>query len=268
MKIYHYTSIQTLALILHYKTMRFNRLDRVDDVEEAAYGSGPYNINLSQYHFVSCWTKSNEENLALWNMYTRYKGVRIGLESVPFKTYKVNDKFTSLLKSPMKFGTDYFASSFNNPTTLYDIEYVDNPKEKVAKLAIPTNNGGMIFDTTHVGIYKRKEWAMQQESRFKLNVSPVNYHEAFNALMKDPSNPTNVMIKLFDSIGPSLGANKPISTKYIDLPLDEDKLQHIEVMLGPLTTVADRIIVESLVKPYSNSNICESIFKGKIGDKR
>lgn len=72
MKIYHYTSIQTLALILHYKTMRFNRLDRVDDIEEAVYGSGPRNINMSQFH-------------------------------------SRNDNFTSLLKSPMKFGEDYFA---------------------------------------------------------------------------------------------------------------------------------------------------------------
>ena len=30
-KIYHYTSIETLALILKYKTIRFNRLDQVDD---------------------------------------------------------------------------------------------------------------------------------------------------------------------------------------------------------------------------------------------
>lgn len=53
----------------------------------------------------------------------------------------------------------------------------------------------MIFDTSHFGRYKRKEWAMQQEARFKLNVSPVNYHEAYNALVKDSTNPTNVMIK-------------------------------------------------------------------------
>lgn len=31
MKLYHYTSIETLALILKHKTIRFSRLDRVDD---------------------------------------------------------------------------------------------------------------------------------------------------------------------------------------------------------------------------------------------
>ena len=34
MKLYHYTSLATLALILKNRTIMFNRLDRVDDVEE------------------------------------------------------------------------------------------------------------------------------------------------------------------------------------------------------------------------------------------
>lgn len=34
MRIYHYTNIETLALVLKNKTIRFNRLDRVDDLEE------------------------------------------------------------------------------------------------------------------------------------------------------------------------------------------------------------------------------------------
>lgn len=31
MKIYHYTSLENLALILKHKTIRFNRLDRMED---------------------------------------------------------------------------------------------------------------------------------------------------------------------------------------------------------------------------------------------
>ena len=36
MKIYHYTNIEALALILKNQTIRFNRLDKVDDIEEDA----------------------------------------------------------------------------------------------------------------------------------------------------------------------------------------------------------------------------------------
>ena len=63
MKIYHYTSIETLALIVQNKTIRFNRLDFVDDCEESLYGSGPTNIKLGQYTFVSCWTKDCKHSI-------------------------------------------------------------------------------------------------------------------------------------------------------------------------------------------------------------
>ena len=87
MNLFHYTSIEALALILKNKTIRFNRLDCVDDLEESMYGSGPNDIKLGQYQFVSCWTKDCEENIALWKMYTSNKGVRICLDSDMFKTY-------------------------------------------------------------------------------------------------------------------------------------------------------------------------------------
>lgn len=278
MKIYHYTTIPTLALILHSKKMRFNRLDRVDDIEESAYGSGPLNIKLSKYHFVSCWTKSGNENLALWNMYTRYKGVRIGLESVPFETYKVTDTFSSLIPESMMFGKDYFASSFNNPATLYDIEYVDNPKERI-KLLVETKDDRTSFDTPHIGIYKRKEWEIQQESRFKINVFPFDFRYVIEEVKKNHShcevdkliskeNIGSIMFGMIKSTVPSMALNKPVSLEYIDRPLDLDKLNHIEVMLGPLTTEADRIIVDSLLKSFPNHVLIDSTFKGKIRDKR
>ena len=113
-KIYHYTSIETLELILKNKKIRFNRLDKVDDMEESIYGSGPNRTKLGIYAFVSCWTKSEKENPALWKMYTDYKGVRIGLDAMPFKTYKAKDGFTSFFQEAMNFGSDYFILSFCN----------------------------------------------------------------------------------------------------------------------------------------------------------
>ena len=34
MKIHHYTNLESLAMILKNRTIRFNRLDKVDDLEE------------------------------------------------------------------------------------------------------------------------------------------------------------------------------------------------------------------------------------------
>lgn len=268
MKIYHYTSIQTLALILKHKKIRFNRLDRVDDMEESIYGSGPFQTKLGMYTFVSCWTKNSTENLALWNMYTRYKGIRIGIDEMPFTTYKVNDNFTSLLPNVMNFGTDYFMTSFNNEAKLYDVEYVNNLQDEIKKLIKPTGNGGIIVDTTRIGIFKRKEWAMQEESRFKITVQPADVYGAAKETLNTQSAPIyNFLNKMFETLGSSIIENNPINTTYIDLCLDNKKLDDIEIMMGPLTSEADIIIVESLLKPFPNSHISKSTFWGKLREK-
>lgn len=266
MMIYHYTTIQTLALILKHKTIRFNRLDRVDDLEESVYGSGPTSAKLAQYCFVSCWIKSNRENLSLWNMYTRYKGVRIGIDEMPFVTYKVNENFKSFFKSPMGMGIDYFYSSFMNEAKLYDIEYVDNPEEKIHELIQPAGKEGMYIQAPNIGIYKRKEWSIQQESRFKVMVQPINMNYVMNNANTE-DNGFDTILKMVESIGPSIAQSRPICKKYIDLPLLPEKLENIEIMMGPLTSEADRIIVDALLASYPNAKVKDSTFLGKMREK-
>lgn len=67
--IYHYTSIESLALTLKNRTIKFNRLDNVDDINETQF-LDHYGRTFSQYMFISCWTENSEKNLAFWNMYT------------------------------------------------------------------------------------------------------------------------------------------------------------------------------------------------------
>ena len=38
-------------------------------------------------------------------------------------------------------------------------------------------------------------------------------------------------------------------------------------MLGPTTSLADKFIVETLLRDFSNTKIIDSYFKGKIKDK-
>lgn len=65
-KIFHYTSIDSLAMILSTRKLRFTRLDNVDDVTEAQTHAG---IPFGKYFFVNCWTQEEEDNLAQWKMY-------------------------------------------------------------------------------------------------------------------------------------------------------------------------------------------------------
>lgn len=256
--IYHYTSINTLALILKHKTMRFSRLDMVDDIEESLYGSSDLKIKLGKYCFVSCWTKSDKENLALWNMYTRYKGVRIGLDNMPFKTYQVTPVISSYFPEIRCYGEDFMIDSYVNHAKLYDVNYVDDYTTKINDYA--ENLGtGFYINTEDVGLYKRMEWAMQQECRFKIFAFPRNTH----TLLKTPNANVDVVKQQFDIVQSfaTLIQNKPIQETYFDIQLDEKKLSNIEIMLGPLTTESDRIIVEALLKDYPKAKIYSSSIK-------
>lgn len=90
--LYHYSSIETLALILKNKTIRFNRLDLVDDPEECEtkdFGK------IGRFFFVSCWMSDEEESIPMWKMYSNdLKGVRVKLPTFPFKKYLINNSNT------------------------------------------------------------------------------------------------------------------------------------------------------------------------------
>ncbi len=64
MLIHHYTNIESLAMILSTKKIRFNRLDRMDDLEEGCVEA--QRIPLGKYTYVSCWTEDDEESIPLW----------------------------------------------------------------------------------------------------------------------------------------------------------------------------------------------------------
>ena len=50
--IYHYTNIEILALILKNRTLRFNRLDKVDDPEESIFISNGIVVYIIDYFAI------------------------------------------------------------------------------------------------------------------------------------------------------------------------------------------------------------------------
>ena len=81
--LYHYTSIDTLLLILKNKTLAFNSLQNVDDLEEA---NSEDIEQIGKICYVSCWTNDASESIPMWNMYTpNMQGVRIKLKEYPFR---------------------------------------------------------------------------------------------------------------------------------------------------------------------------------------
>ena len=267
MMIYHYTSIESLALILKSQTLMFNRLDCVDDIEEGSVESS--GIFIGKYVFVSCWTETSEESIPLWKMYAGDKmGVRIGLEKDMFQKYLiVNPKWggqqwqgSMILPLPPEAfdAKDHFVLpilTLDGDFFYRKIQYVDDVASKTRDAVVITPDGNGKADANislgEIGRYKHKRWAFQDESRFVLNILP------FNPLLANPDDIGSIAIS-------SYMQNKPINFTHYFMHLDPRVLSTIEITLSPNATEGQRIIVESLVRHYAPNAVIKNSVLGHL----
>lgn len=241
--IYHYTTISTLALILSSKKIRFNRLDKVDDIEEGELKIGPNNLKMGQYTFVSCWTKDPIENIALWNMYTKYQGIRIKMKPDIFKGYTKSNSKVQLYFDEDKIYEDKgcYINHLSNIIQLYDVIYTDKLEESVQNSTIEIKRNHFYIMNSKIGIWKSKQWEFQKECRFKIIVYPYSKDRETEKC-------------LFNN-------NCPINLNELYIDLNENAFTHMEITLGPLCTESDKIIVQSLLSYHNiipqvkNSNL-------------
>lgn len=267
MRIYHYTNIETLALILKNKTIRFNRLDHVDDLEEARCESS--GIKIGQYLFVSCWTEDSEESIPLWRMYTeKGVGVRIGLEKEMFKKYTyrygevisgvtINGKGQTLLSPKMLQRTDVcLIPCFNDGVFYRNVQYVPSVAEAMKNAVAKNNNELTSLNLSEWGAYKNLRWKFQKESRFVLNIYPKPQNIPYGSDLLAPY--------IYYVINKGI----PNDIDYYDMDLDKFALNSIDITLCPNMSDGNKIIVESLCKANKiKANIRESVLTDMVNFK-
>lgn len=234
MRLYQYTTIDALSLILKNQTIRFSRLDTVDDPDE--YQIEKDGINPSRYVFLSCWSKVSEESVPMWRMYSSNgSGVRIGLDSEMFEVVYSG-------KYPYFFSLDYFydkdyimtplmrAQQFKYP--LYDVEYVKSTKSQLDKI-YKENEYGVALDFKELAKYKSVDWQFQNEVRFVINMLPKqrNKDRVYNF---HTSIPNGILIE----------------ERFVDIPIRQEVFQNMDIMVGPKVSEAGINIVESLMFHY------------------
>lgn len=272
MEVHHYTTLETLALILESKKVRFNRLTNVDDVQESE-NFGRY--DLSSFIYISCWTLSSEESIPLWKMYTsNMKGVRITFEDDPFDYREPDpDEFPELnaqiedgisiamtLKQMMTPSYFVLPSCMANSQFGKRVEYVDDVSgiyENSVELNIESNGRAQMNmpGPGDVAIHKSKVWSFQEEYRFTLFAFPPPLGGYKNENITEIANIT---------INSIYHGNKP-KPDYIDLDICPKKLEKMTITLGPLATYADEIILNALVARYCPSiKVSSSNLKGSI----
>ena len=192
--LYHYTDVDTLALILSNRTIRFNSLVNMDDKQEQMSQS---NQNFGRFVFVSSWTNNEKESIPMWRMYTtKGRGVRIKLPVNPFRVYEYTKRqhrnkhnlspllsfgdesvpHRFIIPDTELFGNDYHLFNFPVNNQLLKVEYVDDPDLLQPELFKIVGSSGNI-NMGILGRFKNTYWAFQSEWRYKLDFFPFNIKE-------------------------------------------------------------------------------------------
>jgi len=242
--LYHYTNLNSLALILSSKKIKFNRLDKVNDPTE---GETEDVGNFSKYIFISCWTKNREENLALWNMYTpNMRGVRIEVAMPIFNNFSVHKYKNNLVCENDILDANRKIFIYGADNKPLEVKYTNDQRDLIPK--IRTEKG---LATSKLGKYKRKIWIVENEVRYLLHIVP------YDPDIKSMSIEENFKYHIDQGIPPS------VECYYLNI---EDKsFKNMVITLSPKMLFGDREIVEALINKYNKDvTIKESSLSGYI----
>lgn len=265
-KLFHYTSIGTLALILKNRSIRLSRLDTVDDVSESLSNDS---VQYSKYLFVTCWTDKEEESIPFWNMYTpNMAGVRIGLKTPIFQTYSIKSDPTkaltanglegkSILPLDKLHGPNYIVMP-EDPFKFYKMDYTDNEELLHPKVYFRKENGSHQPAVVKLGKFKKKEWSFQSEWRYRLIIFPSAPPPASSYSDK------RYLDEFLSIVGQSIIGKEP-PFEHFSLSIDEQSFYAMDILLGPKHTKGDAAIVEALLSTYCpNATLALSKLSGTI----
>lgn len=267
--LYHYTNISSLALILSNRTIRFNSLNKMDDLQEQETADIK---NLGQFFYVSSWTDDSKESIPMWNMYaSKDQGVRIKLRKNPFQLYinsredleglnvfkvegegskkKVLIPFVDMIKK------NFYTTSCMNPAgLLYKVEYTDD-NDKLYPKVFTQDEKGITFDFKNIGRFKNRYWEFQHEWRYSLLCIPMDYKQGPKRIT---SNFEKFAINLYNGI-----AKQPFP--FYDLLISNDSFEEMEITLSPWISLGNKVIVQSLLDKYNDKAIIkESMLTGLV----
>lgn len=269
--LYHYTSLESLALILKNRTIRLNPLDKMDDIQEQKTADIE---NIGKFVFVSSWTDDVVESIPMWKMYTDPRcGVRIKLRKNPFLKHgtrgsdfeKVlgatleDEKSRTTVMDTFLDLTAMLEGGYVSPQgwsgdILTKIEYT-NDLDKLEPSVGNCENGKNRIDLGLLGKYKNTHWRFQNEWRYIMDFVPMNFS----------SNPQQIARYFSQTVlQMSTGIAEP-PFRYYDLDIDPKYFEEMEITCSPQMSAGNRTILETLVERYNpNATILESELLGKI----
>ena len=260
-------------MILKNKSIRFNSLDKMDDLQEQLSVDKQ---NFGKFVFVSSWTSNPEENIPMWKMYTKgNQGVRIKLPVNPFEEYEqdivelskifdakyqagdenVKMPYNLIVPTAECFGKNYFLCNYASNKQLFKIEYTDN-RSLLYPQVLNLNTENFNVALSKLGKYKNLYWEFQEEWRYILMFLPVSVSN-----MKQELFGGKVSREMYELQKNIIAGQSCLPFDDYYLTIKEEAFKQMEVTLSPYASESVKTVVELLVKEYNSD--CK-IFESKL----
>lgn len=278
MKLYHYTTLDSLLKILASKKLRFTSLEYVDDSYEHQVSSNKNYTKMGRYCYVSSWTKKREDYFQ-WNLYgDKMNGVMIELNLDDIGNIEENFKKLFVMVEQQHTdgsigfipqGLDKLKSQMLQTEKNFILDEVSYDNDKIYPLNVELEESGIdglpnidIQGTEKIGKYKRKSWDFQEEIRFRFMTVPwtkKDFDDIENFVNKfAEDNRVIVHHKLNSDLMKRLTNDFELKQlPHIDLSLSDEFFERITIVLGP-----------KLSKDSLNKRIAEESIKALYPDKK
>ena len=251
--LYHYTSIKSLKSIIEHRTIRFTRLDLLNDPYEGFCKINDVQNDLfKKLLYCSCWSYEGQEEIALWQIYTKSVGVRIKVDSRMFGnaftiTEHKSGYFPSQRISSININSALGYHKVNSVCGPIDVQYCMEENQLyqngISKSIVNQGTEKEFemndIDLLEMGIRKLSHWAYEKECRF-ISSPFVEIHAS------------NEVISQYFSLE---------MPEFIDIPL---VMPIEEILVGPETSNEDYNKLERLVSNYENLKLSRSKIKTRF----
>lgn len=255
--LYHYTTIESLAMILKSKKIKFNPLTAMDDPQEQLVKDAS---NYGKYVFISSWIDESRESIAMWKLYSDFKcGVRIKLPLNPFKAYVIPSAQIERVIPGVKLGEkvcisiipinefidkDYFLINFFYDKIVERVKYNDEIDALIPNI-LKQNGKNIKIASAEVGKYKNTYWDFQNEVRYILRFLPVNLK---NMHINGEKTGDGVLKRI-------IFPDEQFKLKNYFLEIADSAWNEMEITLSPMITPGYQECVYALKEKYNKSMI-------------
>jgi len=242
--LYQYTTMSSVLAILENKTIRFTRLDSLNDLNEGCCGEYAH---LKKYVYISSWSADERESIPMWSLYGRKynaldEGVRIKVPTNLF-TFDENGNLANnlrlerilggwnavvdvktkpielsdfLLRLQTKYGENaelFYSKKVVGPVKIRYLNYRDYADKYTSVLKNGIVENLSTFFLEEIGFEKNDDWGYENEYRFWMSYPYLKEVCGSEEILK---------------------RNIPLTKcNFIDVCFNEKAISEMEIMLAP-----------------------------------